>query len=582
MENSNAHRLIGTRLGTCELRQLIGTGGMGMVFLARQIRPVRDVAVKILRSGVGVQTEENQEFLARFRREADVVAQLDHINILPIYEYGEQNGLAYLVMPYLEGGSLRDLLAKRASLPAQEALVYIEQAASALEYAHNHRIIHRDIKPGNMLFHADGRLVLVDFGIARIIRDTNEGTQPTLTGTGQFLGSVDYMAPEMVSGRQPDHRADIYELGVVLFQMLSGRMPFQGTSTFLIAAQHLQNKPPSLCELNPAIPPQVDATVQKALAKDPAERYSRAGELALALRRALATSSYDIQSSPPPINTIPDTPTSLLPGTTLTAESEASKQHSGYVHPYNTPRPEPASLTGIPASTEPSTGGVGQFRLPGDTTSDAGPPFYLRQPSAPADRRQGRQRRFVLAGLIIFLLAAVFLFGIQAFRGGVGTRTQAPTPVLSMPTPVVTTGNIPTSTPASTPSTPGTPALSPAQQAQDTIQHYYDAVNQANYQAAYQLWGNDYQKTHPYNQFAAGYATTQHVDIVFHSIVAQADGSQMVIMTIYAQDKTSSGTKLSAFEGNYIVGQENGAWRLLNYHFEALKTPAAVAVISPP
>src|SRR5260370_5726000 len=149
-------------------------------------------------------------------------------------------------MPYLTGGSLRDLLAKRSPLPPTEALTYIDQAAAALHSAHQHKIVHRDIKPGTMLSHADGRLVLVDFGIARIIRDSSETADMSLTGTGHFLGSVEYMAPEMVYSKQIDHRADIYELGIVLFQMLGGRVPFKGDTPFTVAARHVHETTPSL------------------------------------------------------------------------------------------------------------------------------------------------------------------------------------------------------------------------------------------------------------------------------------------------------------------------------------------------
>ncbi|HLG78949.1 MAG TPA: protein kinase, partial [Ktedonobacteraceae bacterium] len=237
---------------------------------------------------------ERQEFLTRFRREADVIAQLDHVNILPIYEYGEQDGLAYLVMPYLTGGSLRDLLARQGPLSLTVALSYIEQDAAALQYAHEHRIVHRDIKPANILFHSDGRLVLADFGIARIIRDPNEPIEATLTGPSHFIGSVDYMSPEMVNGTPVDHRTDIYELGIVLFQMLAGRVPFQGTTPFIIAAQHLREQPPSLSLLKPGIPPAVDAVVHKALAKEPDARYDSAQEMAQALRAAITPSGYGV------------------------------------------------------------------------------------------------------------------------------------------------------------------------------------------------------------------------------------------------------------------------------------------------
>ncbi len=575
---SSAHRLIGTRLGTCELKQLIGAGGMGVVFLARQIRPARTVAVKVLRSGVGIRTEENQEFLTRFRREADVIAQLDHINILPIYEYGEQDGLAYLVAPYLEGGSLRDLLARRGLLPAQEALIYTEQAAAALQYAHRHNIIHRDVKPGNMLFHADGRLVLADFGIARIMRNAgeNEEDHHTLTSTGQFLGSVDYMAPEMVNGKQPDHRADIYELGVVLFQMLSGRVPFQGSSAFMIAAQHVQGKPPSLSVLNPNISPRVDAVVQKALAKDPDKRYSSAAELAVALRQALGMPSYPTTSPITSGQGISDASTASLPGATLAVESEPQQPDSS---PIFTPRPEPVRQMSTPGISESTTTGRNHLLPSSETVQNARSRQNLYQEPAvtPGKTRKGGVIGIVLAGLIVLLLASVILFGMHILNSS-GSPALAPTSVTSVPTHVATAQATP---PPATPTPQVTPTPAPAQQAQAIIQNYYDDVNQANYQGAYQFWGADYQKGHPYNQFAAGYATTQHVDIVFHTITARADGSQMVNMTIYATDKTSSGTKLRAFEGSYIVGLENGAWKLLNYNFNAAAAPTATVMGTP-
>jgi serine/threonine protein kinase len=157
---SNSSDLTGKVLGTCTLVQLIGRGGMGAVYLAQQTRPVRRVAVKVLLPNVLTSGDVYSEFLTRFKREADLIAQLEHVNIIPIHEYDEQDGLPYLVMSYLTGGSLRDVLARRGKLSLYETIAYIEQAAAALDYAHAHNIIHRDLKPANFLLHADGRLVL--------------------------------------------------------------------------------------------------------------------------------------------------------------------------------------------------------------------------------------------------------------------------------------------------------------------------------------------------------------------------------------------------------------------------------------
>src|ERR1700693_2035713 len=156
--DSTTNQLNGKILGTCTLQRLLGRGGMGAVYLAQQSPPRRTVAVKVLLSELFTSPTGFSEFLVRFRREADAIAALDHVNIMPIYEYGEQDQLAYLVMPYVTDGTLRDVVAQRGKLPLSEAVSIVEQIAAALDYAHRHGIIHRDLKPGNILFHADGRI----------------------------------------------------------------------------------------------------------------------------------------------------------------------------------------------------------------------------------------------------------------------------------------------------------------------------------------------------------------------------------------------------------------------------------------
>ncbi len=282
----NIRDLTGQVFGACTLTGLLGQGGMGAVYLARQMRPARNVAVKILHPQQPVEGQVYQEFLTRFQREADVIARLEHVNIMPIYEYGEQDNIPFLVMPHLTGGSLRDVLARQGKLSLQEALKYIEQAASALDYAHEQGVVHRDLKPANFLLHADGRLVLADFGIARILGENNSAIAG-LTHTGTIIGTPDYMAPEMARGETIDYRVDIYELGIVLFQMLAGRVPFTGNNPYAIVIQHIQKPLPSLHALDPAIPVEVDTVLQKATAKQPADRYASAREMAQALRRAI-------------------------------------------------------------------------------------------------------------------------------------------------------------------------------------------------------------------------------------------------------------------------------------------------------
>jgi serine/threonine protein kinase len=286
--------LIGKVLGTYRLEALIGKGGMSAVFRAQQLQLARRVAVKVLSPDVMLDSDLQEEFLIRFQREASLIARLEHLNIMPIYDYGKQGGIVYLVMPYLAGGTLRDVLTQRGALPLQEALTYIEQAAAALDYAHAHGIIHRDLKPSNFLLHPDGRLVLADFGIARLMQGNGNVRGMTLTSTDALLGTPEYMAPEMIRGEQVDRRTDIYELGIVLYQMLSGTVPFRGDPQLAILMKHLQEPIPLLHYSNLTVPPAVDAVIQKATAKNREDRYASAGALAQELKVAINTATYRV------------------------------------------------------------------------------------------------------------------------------------------------------------------------------------------------------------------------------------------------------------------------------------------------
>ncbi|HEX6554809.1 MAG TPA: protein kinase [Ktedonobacteraceae bacterium] len=423
--------LTGKTLGTCILEKLIGQGGMGAVYLARQIRPSRYVAVKVLLPNVTANSSLYREFLARFRREADVIARLEQINIMPIYEYGEQDGIAYLVMPYLPGGSLRDLLARSSALSSSEATTFIDQAAAALDYAHAHGVIHRDLKPGNFLLHTDGRLVLADFGIARMIQDSDSTFRAALTGTGMLLGTPEYMAPEMLNGEPVDHRADIYALGIVLFQMLSGQVPFKGNTPFAVATQHLQQPPPSLHQVNPAIPPAVDETIQKALAKKREDRYASAGAMAQALRNAVTTPGYPSETQ------LRNAPTVISPARVMPPPVAVHRQET----------PPPIEQTenagsGMSAPTrlgrEPSSGGFSRSGIAQPVT-----------PYPPPEHRLQPWLIFIGILLVLVLVIGGVLVGLQLNKGTTGTTpptATANTPHSSTPT----VGTQATSTSAST------------------------------------------------------------------------------------------------------------------------------------
>ncbi|GCE04067.1 hypothetical protein KDAU_13960 [Dictyobacter aurantiacus] len=266
---------------------------MGAVFLAQQSRPRRQVAVKVLLPITQLNANQLAAFLERFRRETDAAASLEHPNIMPVHEYGEQGGLAYLVMPYVSGGTLRDELEREGPLSLQHTVNYLEQLAAALDFAHEHGVIHRDIKPANIMVTNEGRLLLSDFGLVKIIA-AGQAPQVRLTGAGAPVGTPDYMAPEQVIGEEVDTRADLYSLGVILFQMLTGTTPFQGETPMQIAAQHLQIPPPSPQMLRPDLPIAAEQVVLRAMAKRPGDRYMRAQDMARAFRSAVVNSGIQL------------------------------------------------------------------------------------------------------------------------------------------------------------------------------------------------------------------------------------------------------------------------------------------------
>ncbi|HLZ63671.1 MAG TPA: WD40 repeat domain-containing serine/threonine protein kinase, partial [Ktedonosporobacter sp.] len=299
--------LIGEALGHYRILQSIEQGGMASVFLARDIHIQREVAIKVF------QPQQDQErtsaFLHRFTREAQIVGRLDHPNILQVYDYGEQDGLAYLVMPYLANGSLKRLLAERGRVPVPGALQIISQLLEALQYAHEQGLIHRDIKPGNILFKNNYTPVLADFGLVKEIA-TGEafidgddgpiaGRQPTLSSS-LIMGTPYYIAPEQIRGRvQP--ASDIYSTGVVLYEMLTGQHPLireRTTETMQILLKQLNEPPLPIRTLNPAIPPHLSDAIMRTLEKDPALRYQSPLDLLQALR--VTEASGDLAPSPIP------------------------------------------------------------------------------------------------------------------------------------------------------------------------------------------------------------------------------------------------------------------------------------------
>jgi serine/threonine protein kinase len=269
--------LEGQKLGAYALRRLLGHGGMSRVYLAHDVRLGRDVAVKVLDERLAAQAG----FRDRFLREARVAAALDHPHIVPIYDVGESPQL-FLVMPYVSGGSVQHIL-RRAPLPIAEVVSYGTQVADALGYAHDHGVIHRDVKPANMLIHADGRILLSDFGLAKV---WDGAPHPSAPRRHPDAGTPEYMAPEQVRGRS-DSRSDLYGLGIVLYLLLTSRLPFTGATSEAVMAAQVGQMPLAPRRLNANVTPAMEAVVLQTLAKHPADRFQTAAQLGAALLTAL-------------------------------------------------------------------------------------------------------------------------------------------------------------------------------------------------------------------------------------------------------------------------------------------------------
>lgn len=389
---------------------------MSVVYLARQTDLPRQVAVKILFPQAPVGSPMYCEFLERFRREAQLIATLEHTNIVVIHDYKELADMAYLVMPYFPRRSLGHLLEQRGSLSQQKTLIYIEQAAAALDYAHTRGVIHRDLKPSNFLLHTDGHLVLTDFGIAHIMRTTSTDF---ISNPAIVLGTPQYMAPEMIRKEPVDHHADIYELGIVLFQMLSGHVPFEGN----MLMKHLQEPMPLLYRINPAISPRVDEVIGKATAKRPQERYHSAGELASDLRIAIEGPYYkgiDLHYAPTVFVALHDSMLPLSQQMPLTEEVHVPPPVGSMP---STPKMLPQN---IPYVIPKPTGHVEQ---------PAPRPVVPKEGSLPERRGPHIGKRLLLIGLVLLVVIAALVTGGGAAWFAIEHLPTSATPPTVVPQP---------------------------------------------------------------------------------------------------------------------------------------------------
>ena len=271
-----------------ELEELVGTGGMSTVFRARDRQLERRVAIKILHEHYAA----DPEYLERFRREARAVARLSHPNIVTVIDRGDDGGRQYIVFEHVDGENLKELVLRSGRLPVRRALELALAIADGLSFAHDHGLVHRDVKPQNVLLNQEGEVKVTDFGIARSLHVEHGVTQ-----TGTVLGTGEYLAPEQASGKPVSPATDVYSLGIVLWELLAGDVPFVGENFVAVALRHVNEPPPDLRQRRPDVTPRLEAAIERALAKDPARRFPSMAAFAKELRACLAEADGE---TPPP------------------------------------------------------------------------------------------------------------------------------------------------------------------------------------------------------------------------------------------------------------------------------------------
>lgn len=328
--------LTGRQFGPYQVVAPLGEGGMAAVYKAYQPSVDRYVALKVLPQHFA----KDPEFVERFKREARVIAKLQHPHILPVHDFGESDGYTYMAMRFIRGGELSDWIEQNQPLSLPQIRRIISQIGDALDYAHGQGVMHRDVKPSNVLIDERGNCLLTDFGLARMVE-----TSVKLTRTGGILGTPAYMSPEQGMGQGIDHRSDIYALGVILYEMITGRPPYQAETPMAIMIKHIQSPLPPPSKYNPDLPEDVERVILKALAKEKEDRYATAGDLVQALEQATAHPTISTGAERPTVAAIRPPQTqeveTAVPPTPIPQPAPAPEQETETAVPTPTPTPAP-------------------------------------------------------------------------------------------------------------------------------------------------------------------------------------------------------------------------------------------------
>jgi ligand-binding sensor domain-containing protein len=410
---------IGKTIGTYQIVEQVGRGGMATVFKAYQPSMDRYVAIKILPSHF----TEDASFVGRFTQEARTLARLEHPHILPVHDYGEQEGTTYLVMRYVEAGTLKDVITRGGPMELREAARVMGQVGSALDYAHSQDVIHRDIKPSNVLVDERGNTFLTDFGIAKLVAETAQ-----FTASGAVIGTPAYMAPEQGMGQPVDYRCDIYSLGVVLYELVTGRVPYEAETPLAVLLKHVNDPLPLPRQIKPDLPEAVERVILKAMAKAPDARFQSAQQMVDAMAAAVAARPVEAASLPPAAKAVPPTTVARRASETPPPAMEATPPPS-----VEAVVPQQAAEVTPPVRVEPAVPPQVVRTTP---PVEAVAPPKVAKPAAPA-RKQVRWLLFAAGAVVLVILLAGGLLIVPNLIDGEPTPTVSgpaePTPTVSGP-----------------------------------------------------------------------------------------------------------------------------------------------------